>query len=228
MADQGRFLETSGLSKADWDRMAWPITPYLPSSPPLARPLLLPCSGPRAESLLQPLPGILPPPLKGLISTQGKRIAPKLALWHHLSLKSQFIASTEVHSQAQERRLDSSGSAPSTIAGSELPYRGPGMTALRIIVTVKFYQPSGAMACSPGPVTKSLIAANSCGQRGAPRTGMGDYLEWKSVRGGPQRDQSEWQSTRIPRPKHLNEYCFHFMYDPQETLDVLSFRKQLA
>lgn len=43
------------------------------------------------------------------------------------------------------------------------------MATLKIIVAIKFYQPSGAMACSPGPIVQSLMAANRCGQRGALR-----------------------------------------------------------
>ena len=54
-----------------------------PKSPPHLQPwqssLLPQHSGLRADSLLQPLPGVSLPPLKVLISTQGKRISHLLA-----------------------------------------------------------------------------------------------------------------------------------------------------
>lgn len=89
-----------------------------------------------------------------------------------------MLTSTEVHSRAQEKGLDSSGLLPAaragrTIAGAELPDGGIGMATLRIIVAITFYQPSGAMACSPGPVTWSLMAANRCRQREALRDRSG-------------------------------------------------------
>lgn len=60
-----------------------------------------------------------------------------------------------------------------TIAGAELPDSGFGMATLRINVAIKFHQPSGAMACSPGPFAQLLMAANRCGQREAPRDRKG-------------------------------------------------------
>lgn len=50
----------------------------------------------------------------------------------------------------------------------------------------------------------------------------GGQLEGDSSRG-----QSEWQGTSILWLKHLDEYSFDFMYDPQETLQVVSFRNSL-
>lgn len=55
------------------------------------------------------------------------------------------MESAEVHYQAQERGLDSSGSAPGSqslpppIAGAELPARDLGMATLRMIVAITFY-----------------------------------------------------------------------------------------
>lgn len=48
------------------------------------------------------------------------------------------------------------------------------------------------------------------------------------MEGDPGHGQSEWQGTRTPWLKHLDEYCFHFICDPRGTLQVLSFRKRLA
>lgn len=83
-----------------------------------------------------------------------------------------------MHSRAQEKELDSSGLLPAaraghTIVGAELPESGSGMATLRIIVAITFYQPSGTMACSPGPVAGSLMAANRCRQREALRDRSG-------------------------------------------------------
>lgn len=93
-------------------------------------------------------------------------------------MKEPIAHIAEMHFRAQEIGLDSSGLLPAaraghTAAGTELPDSGFGMATLRIIVAITFYQPSGAMACSPGPVTRSLMAANRCRQREALRNRSG-------------------------------------------------------
>lgn len=107
-----------------------------------------------------------------------KELPPNLVCCVTCLLKSQFITPTEVHSRAREKGPDSSALLPAamachTVTGAELPDSGFGMAALRIIVAITFYQPSGAMARSPGPATWSLMAADRCGQREAPRDRSG-------------------------------------------------------
>ena len=99
--------------------MWWPLTPYLP----LARAPPSTMHRTQSEGLLQPLSEALPPLFKVFTLTQGKRITPKLGLWHYCLLRSQFFTCTEVYSRAQENGPDSSGHAPRS---QDLPHHRRG------------------------------------------------------------------------------------------------------
>lgn len=66
---------------------------------------------------------------------------------------------------------------------------------------------------------------DGCQQMWAERGSEGQ--EWVTVweggqlEGDPSSGQSEWQGTRIPQSKHLDEYCFYFIHDPQQLEDHL-------